>query len=80
MQVGKRSKQRGIKPASKKTSAKARIDALETQLRISSQKEECVVGDIKLEGQTSKEPAWGRNRANPVVACEALGSKCKEPS
>ena len=61
----------------KKPSADARIVALKALLRISSQPKE---GDVKnIEGETSKEPVWGRNRGNPVVTHQASGAKCKEP-
>ena len=77
MQVRKLFKQQDIKPTSKQTSTDARIAALEAQFGLSSQPKE---GDVKKkEGETPEEPAWGRNRGNPVVTYQALGSKCKEP-
>ena len=67
----------GIKPTTSQTSTEARIAAHEAQLKISSQPRD---GDVKKkEGETPRELAWGRNRGNPVVTCQALGSKCKEP-
>ena len=76
MQERKLYGQNGIKPAMKQTSPEARISALEAQLRVSSQPEEC---DVKKKwGETLEEPAWGRNRGNPALNCQALGSKCKE--
>ena len=69
--------QHGIKPAIKQPSAEARIAALESQLGISSQLKKC--GVKQKEGETSKEPLWGRNRGNPVVTHQALGSKHKKP-
>ena len=78
MQIRKLQEQQGIKPAAKQKGADARIAALEAKLRISSQPEE---GDIKkTKGETPKEPAWRRNRGNPMMTCQASGAKCKEPS
>ena len=69
--------QQGIKPAMKQTSAEVRIITIETQLSISSQPMES--GIKKKEGETPKQPALGRNKGNPMVTCQALSSKCKEP-
>ena len=78
MQVCKLHEQQGIKPTTKKTSTDARIAAIEAKLRIHCQLEE---GDVKKkEGETPKEPAWGRNRGNLMMTCEVLGAKCKKPS
>ena len=60
----------------KQPSAQARTAALETLLGISSQPKEVDVK--KIEGKTPKEPSWRRNRGNPVVMCQALGSKRNE--
>ena len=77
MQLHKLHEQQGIKPATKQTSADARIAALEAKLGIASQPKE---GNAKKkEGEIPKEPAQGRNRRNPVVTHQALGAKCKEP-
>ena len=71
-------RQQSIKPATKQPSAEARIAALEAQLRINSQLEESDI--MKNEGESPREPAWVRNRGNPMVTCQALGGKYKEPS
>ena len=61
-----------------KTSTDARISALEAKLGKTSQPKQ---GDVKeKEGETPKEPKWGRNRGNSAVNCHALGAKHKEPS
>ena len=76
--VHKFHEQQGIKPIMKQTSTDARIVALEAKLGIASQPKE---GDVKKkEGETSKEPKWGRSRGNPAVTCLALGAKHKGPS
>ena len=77
MQVRKQCEQQGIKPAMKQTSAEVRIITIETQLSISSQPMES--GIKKKEGEIPKQPALGRNKGNPMVTCQALSSKCKEP-
>ena len=67
-----------MKPVIQRTSPEAKISALEAQLWVNSQPKE---GDVKKkEEETPKEPAWGRNRRNPVVTHQVLGGKCKEPS
>ena len=76
MQVGKLHKHQGIKLAMKQTSIDARIAALDAKLGIASQSKE---GDVKeKEGESPKEPQWGRNRGNPMLTCQALGAKCKQ--
>ena len=77
MQDRRQHEQQGIKPVTMQTSADASIAALEAKLGIRSQPKE---GDVKkTEGETPKEPAWGRNRGNPVITQQASGSKGKEP-
>ena len=64
MQVCKLHEQQVIKPAEMQTSMDARIVALEAKLGLKSQPKE---GDVKKkDGEAPKEPAWGRNRGNPV--------------
>ena len=73
MQVRKLHKQQGIKTAMKQTSTDARIAALEAKRGIASQPKEVDVK--KKEGETPKEPKWGRNRGNSLVTHQALGAK-----
>ena len=70
MQVHKLHEQQDIKPNMKQTSADAKIAALKAKLGVSSQPKE---GNVN-------EKMWGRNRGNPVVTHQALGTKHKEPS
>ena len=57
MQICMLHEQQGIKPTAKQTSADARIVALQTKLRITSQPKE---GDVKIkERETTKEPKGG---------------------
>ena len=59
MQIKKLQEQQGIMSAYKQPSAKAKITAVEAQLRANSQPEE---GDVKKkDGKTPGEPMWGRN-------------------
>ena len=77
VQICKICEQQGIKPAMKQTSTDARIAALEAKLGINSQLKE---GNTKKKkGEAPKEPAWRRNRWNPVVTCKAYCAKHKEP-
>ena len=56
----------------------ARISAIEAQLKINSHPKE---GDVmKKEGETSADPAWGRNRGNLAVTHQILGDMHKESS
>ena len=72
MQVIKLHEQQGIKPATMHTNAEARIAVLEAKLRISSPP---IDGDVKKTvEETPEEPVWWRNRGNPVVNHQALGS------
>ena len=65
VQVRKLCEQQGIKLVVKRTSADARIAALEGNLRVSSWPKG---GDVKkTKGETFKEPAQGRHRGSPVV-------------
>ena len=76
MQIHKLHEQEDIKPVIKQNSADAWNAALETKLRICSQPKE---GDVKeKEGETPKEPAWRRNRRNPVLTCQASAANCKK--
>ena len=62
----------------KQTSADSSIVVLEAKLGISSEPKD---GDVKkTKGETPKEAARGRNRGNPVVTHQALGTKHKKPS
>ena len=54
-----------MKPTASKLCTEARFFALETQLGTNSQPEEDDVR--KKEGDNLKEPAWKRNRVNPVI-------------
>ena len=73
VKVRKLSEQQGIKPTTKQISEEARIAALEARINSHFNK-----GDAKQEEETTKEPAWGRNKGNFTVTCQALGGKHKE--
>ena len=75
IQVKKLWEQQGIKWATKQ-SAEAMNAAHEAHLGINSQPSKC---DASHEEDTPKESPWGRNRGNPMVTCQALCAKCKEP-
>ena len=70
--------QQGIKPQSKQPITEIRSTVLEAQLRKNSQFEEVDV--VKKGEDTPREAALERNAGNPVITCQALGGKCKEPS
>ena len=77
MQVRKLCEHQGIKPATKQTNADARIATFEAKLGIASQPKE---GDVKKkEGETPKEPQWGKNWGNFAVTHQSLHAKSKEP-
>ena len=60
----------------KQPCAEAMFAAFEAQLGINPQPEM----DVKQRGgEIPKEPLWWRNKGNPVVTCQDLGGKQKEP-
>ena len=77
MQFRKLQEQQGIKPATRQTSADAKNSAREAKIEITSQPKQ---DDVKeKEGETPKEPKWGKNKRNSSMTCQKLGAKCKEP-
>ena len=76
--VRKLHEQQSIKPIYKQPSTEARIAVIKAQLMLNTQSKKRDV--MQNEGETPISSAWGGNRINPVVACQALGGKYKEPN